>query len=389
MMGRKIVGVNKVILSLHDNLAELESEWLSLQEDGLCTLYQTYEWCTAWQATAGKPRSIKPLIVRGSTQAGKTIFILPFAVSRSMGANSLNWYGAAEITYGMGIFDREYLQSHPDFMEILWPEIVNLIEPIDSVRLDNQPEKLDGFENPLKFLFTTRGANQSYRMGLQSDFQKLYESKRSSSSRRSARKRDKKLMSAGKVEFGLPEDAKQTRDVISTMIEHQQGRLGEKGIRSVFDETRQAFLHKLAESKWQDGTRVLLPYNLRIDGNVCAVMLGGSFQRSYWALISSLTPDGKLHAFSPGDHALRATIEATCQRGLQTFDFASGDTEYKSHWNDEKVRLFETNMSATLKGAVSTAMTNAGTAAKRFVKQTPWLFSFAQSARKALLKKKS
>jgi len=387
-MGRKIVGAKKIAISLHKNLVDVEKDWVFLQKNGLCTLYQTFEWCKAWQDTAGNARRIEPLIIRGSSGPGKPVFILPFAVVTTMGARALKWYGAAEITYGMGIFDRGYLTGNPNFLEALWPEIVDLLGNVDSIQLDNQPEKWDGFDNPLKFLFTSRGANQSYKMALQPDFQTLYESKRSSSTRRSARSRDKKLQDVGKVTFSLPEMGSETYDVINTMINQQQDRLGQKGIRSVYDETRRAFLQQLAKSTWQDGTRVLLPYNLSVDGKACAVTLGGAFQSTYWALILSLTPDKKLHPFSPGDRALRATIQASCERGFDTFDFSAGDSEYKRHWSDEEVNLFESNKAATVKGAVVATLASVVTGVKRFVKQTPWLFSIVLSVRKALLKKK-
>lgn len=379
----------RLAISFHSDLKEIEDDWRLLQENGLCTFYQTYEWCKAWQDTAGQARRVNPAIICGRDQDETLIFILPFTIIMEFGVRRLRWYGTSEITYGMGIYDRKYLLQHPGFLEQAWPEIIDTIGRIDSIRLDNQPGQWQGTANPLLFLFTSRGANQSYKMSLQSDYQALYEKKRSSSSRRSARKRDKNLLRVGSVTFELPETGADTYDVINTMINHQQDRLGKKGIRSVYDESRRAFLQQLAKATGRNGKPVLLPYHIRVDGKICAVMLGGSFQSTYWALISSLTPDETLYRFSPGDYTLRSTIEACCESGMSFFDFAAGDTAYKAHWLDETIVLFETNKVATLKGAILTAAASLGTTLKRGVKQTPWLFSLAQSARKILLEKKN
>lgn len=380
---------NKVVISLHKSLDTIEKDWLLLQETGLCTVYQSFEWCKAWHDTAGQARRTEPSVICGHQQDGTPVFILPFTVTKAAGVRLLRWFGAAEATYSMGIFDKQYLARHPDVVEQAWPDILQSLGNIDSISLDNQPEKLNGIDNPLRFLFTTRAANQSHRMALNSDYQALYESKRSSSSRRSARKRDKKLAALNNVTFGLPEAGSPAYDLINTMINHQQDRLGAKGIRSVYDETRRAFLQQLVKSKWQNGTNVVRPYHLTIDGEVCAVMLGGYFQSTYWALISSLTPDQRLHSISPGDYALRKTIQTCCEEGFVTFDFAAGDTEYKSHWSDETVALFETNKAVTAKGAAVAKLVSVATGAKRSIKQTPWLFSLAKAVREMLFKKTS
>ncbi len=382
------MGTHKVEISLHASLGEIEKQWISLQERSLCTLYQTFEWCKTWQETIGKPSGIEPAIICASTRQGKIVFLLPFAIEKTMGIRLLRWYGANEITYGMGIYDYDFLRDNPDFIEALWPEIMASLGGIDSIQLNDQPEKMAGITNPLKFLFTERGANQAYKMDLQLNYQALFEQKRSASSRRKARRRDEKLADIGKVTFDLPEAGAETADVVNAVIEQQKARLGERGIRSVYDQRRQSLLLRLAQTRWQDGTAVLLPFCLRVDGKIVAVTLGGVFQSTYWALISSLTPDTSLYKFSPGDRALRETIQATCERGLKVFDFAAGDTEYKLHWNDEIIRLFETNKIVTAKGLALTTTTAVRTKSKRMIKQTPWLFSLAQSARKLLLGKK-
>jgi len=377
---------NSITLSLHSSFAEIEDDWLELQKNGLGTFYQSFEWCKAWHETAGKIRGIEPAILCGRLDDGQLVFILPFAIEKQLGFKVLRWYSAQEITYGMGVFDRQWLAEHPDQLKLLWPDILKMLGTVDTIKLESQPKIWDGIENPLQFLFTTRAANQSFKMAIHDNFQALYEQKRSASSRRGARKRDKKLLAVGEVSFGLPDGLDETARVIDIMLHQQRRRLGEKGIRSVYSDTRQAFLQRLAKSTALDGSPILLPYHLTIDGKIAAVMLGGTFQSSYWALISSLTTDSRLHVLSPGDHTLRAMIKALCQKSYRTIDFAAGDTDYKSHWSDEIIPLYETIKAQTIKGTIWTGYAFVRTLTKRIIKQTPWMFSIAQATRKALFK---
>ncbi|MGH6907836.1 MAG: GNAT family N-acetyltransferase, partial [Aestuariivirga sp.] len=131
---------------------------------------------------------------------------------------------------------------------------------------------------------------------------------------------------------------------------------------------------------------VLLPYPLKFRGESLAVMLGGFHASTYWALISSLSA-ADLQKYSPGDLALRRTIEACCARGLASFDFAAGDTDYKLHWTDEVIALQALLAASNLRGLAWVCMMGAATLAKRLLKQSPLLRNIAMSLRKALLGK--
>lgn len=381
------MGSGGLTINLHNKLEEIECEWLNLQNDGWCTFFQSYEWAKAWQDTTGVAHGVDPKIICAKDTSGKTVFILPFMVSKQAGCKVLTWHGTSELTYGMGLFDREFLQHNPNCIENSWDEILDLLENIDLINLEKQPDELDGVNNPLSFLFTTRGANQSYRMDVHSDYEALYAQKRSSSSRRSARKRDKKLYDAGDVQFGLSQFGSDTGQLIDTMIDHQRIRLGKRGIHEIYDDDRLAFLQELALARGQDGQPVFLPYHLKFNDEIYAVMLGGRFQSTYWAMISSLTPDPKHYSLSPGDLALRLTIQDVCNNQYKNFDFAAGDTKYKQNWADGSVSLFESISAVTLKGSLMTMAAKSITTVKRAIKQSPKLFSLAQNVRKFFLKK--
>ena len=92
-----------------------------------------------------------------------------------------------------------------------------------------------------------------------------------------------------------------------------------------------------------------------------------------------------LRKYSPGDLALRRTIEASCKQGLASFDFAAGDTPYKLHWADDMAPLHAFLAAINLRGLAWVCLMGAATFAKRLVKQSPTLRNAVTSLRTVLL----
>jgi CelD/BcsL family acetyltransferase involved in cellulose biosynthesis len=369
-------------LAVHSNIAELEEEWLAFQAHASGTLYQTYQWCRAWQDTAGPARNVEPRIVTGREANGRLLFILPLALRRAYGLNILEWHSGRQCNYGYGLYDSAFLRHAESWFASQGWRIFSLAGPLDAIDLADMPVVWNGFPHPLRAWFSLIGPNVSYFMRLPRDFEALYQAKRSPETRRGNRKRDAKLGKEGKVEFVLPCTRAETHARLDEMFAHQAARLAESGIRDVFPASARAFIHRLVDlpDRMQP---ILLPYHLTIDGRMEAMMLGGHHGNGYWALISSLAASSA-RRHSPGDAALRKTIEACCLRGLSFFDFSSGNTAYKLHWADEAVVMHHAVRGVTLKGYLWALARVANIAAKRSIKQSPMLWSLASGARRLI-----
>jgi CelD/BcsL family acetyltransferase involved in cellulose biosynthesis len=358
-----------VQVSVYHDLKSLESTWREFQEKAAGTFYQTFDWCDAWFQTVGANEQVEPRIVVGRGKDQKLLFLLPFMVRRTKLANLLEWIGARQITYGYGLFDRAFLpRANAWFGSSGW-RILRQIEGADAVRLGELPAELHGMPHPLSGWFTTVAANRSYTMELQPDFEGLHARKRSGESRRGSKKRDLALSKLGKLEFLLPASTEDAIACLDQMFDHQEERLAERGIRGIFGTRERAFVKELARRP-----HALLPYHLTLDGNLVAMMLGGQYDSTYWALVSSLCP-GSLRKYSPGDAALRRTIAACCASGMRRFDFSSGDSDYKSTWADSLIPLWECIRILNFRGAVWAAGSLAFVTLKRLVKRSPILWS--------------
>lgn len=380
--GRAADGLPLIQLAVHSAIDELEDEWLAFQARATGTLYQTYQWCRAWQDTAAAARNVEPRIITGREPNGRLLFILPFGVRRMRGLRILEWHSGNQCNYGYGLYDRAFLRHAEGWFASQGARIFALAGPVDAIDLADLPSDWDGFPHPLRSWFSITGPNTSFLMRLSRDYEALYQAKRSSETRRGNRKRDAKLAKEGKVEFGLPPTREEMHARLDEMFAHQAARLAEYGIHDVFSVPARAFVHRLVDlpDRMQP---ILLPYHLRIDGKMEAMMLGGNYGGGYWALISSLA-DSQSRRHSPGDAALRRTIEACCQRDLTFFDFSSGNTPYKLHWADEAVTLHHAIRGVTFRGYWWALGRVAMVAAKRWIKHSSFMWPLASWARRQL-----
>jgi CelD/BcsL family acetyltransferase involved in cellulose biosynthesis len=369
-------------IAVHSNIYELEEEWLAFQAHASGTLYQTYQWCRAWQETAAKARNVEPRIITGREGSGRLLFILPLGLRHVRGMRILEWHSGRQCNYGYGLYDRGFLRPAENWFASQGPRILALAGPVDVIDLADMPAQWNGYRHPLSSWFSLPGPNASFLMRLGRNFEALYAEKRSAETRRGNRKRDAKLAKEGEVAFGLPRTREEIHARIEEMFEHQAQRLAENGIYDVFGRAAREFIHRLVDLP-DHMQPILLPYHLSIDGGMEAMMLGGNYGNGYWALISSLAASSS-RRHSPGEAALRKTIEACCDRGLSFFDFSSGNTAYKLHWADEAVTLHHAIRAVTPRGYAWAAGRIAIIAAKRSIKRSPILWSFASSARRGL-----
>ncbi len=345
------VQLGPVALTLHieNSLAAVEQTWLELEQTGIATVYQSFTWCDTWVKSFASALHITPCIVVAENALGDVQFILPLQYRRSKGVRIIEILTSPQTGYGFGVFHEAFLQREAfKWFAEQFEHLVSILPPHDVLCLAPLPHMMFKAANPLLAVQHFRIANQSHIMDLRKDFTTLFAAKRSAETRRSIRKRDHKLATAGKLHFELPTSPQDFQDTLSTMFKDQQSRLAEAGVHHIFTPNEQNFIAALGGLQTTEGA-FLRPYRLMLDGKILAVMLGAYFKNTYWALISSMA-DSPVSKHSPGDFALRAMIEALCKDGTQQLDFSAGDSDYKMHWADQQLSLHMVLRANTLRG---------------------------------------
>ena len=191
-----------VELSLHHDLASIESDWRAFEESADCTVFQTFDWLSTWFRNIGAREGVKPAVVIGR-HAGSILFLLPFALETKGFVRKITWLGSYLCNYNGPVLARDFSRriSPPQFSEA-WREVQQLLRKQmghDLVDLEKMPELIGEQANPFVALGVTPHVNDAYLTMLSGDWESYYASKRSSSTRRNDRKKRKRMADHGEI----------------------------------------------------------------------------------------------------------------------------------------------------------------------------------------------
>jgi len=56
-------------ISIHHELADIESDWRAFEQRADCTAFQAFEWLSVWQRRIGSQSGVRPAVVAGRDAA--------------------------------------------------------------------------------------------------------------------------------------------------------------------------------------------------------------------------------------------------------------------------------------------------------------------------------
>ena len=368
---------------VYQDMEIVEARWRSLEETGICTAFQSYDWLHAWFTTLGAEEKTTPQIVTVTNAAGHIVCILPLGISEKGPIRVLHWLGGRHSNYNMGLYASAWIESQtPDSITALMRDILKQLPECDAIHLSDQPTTWNGHGNPFYAFSNQPSVNESYVMGLQPDYNDLYNSKRSSATRRSARKRDKRLETDGAVHMHAVETSAELDVFVEQLLAQKRVQMEALGVGDLFGRRFPDFIRSIGPARTRSGLQLKCT-QLMCGDDIVATVFGTTFKRHYYGLVLAMAA-GPHARHSPGDLALRMTIEDCCRSGLTSFDFSQGEAAYKSTWADRKIDLFDSIVGVTALGHIYAGGMRCFLALKRKIKKTPALFSLATSVRKAL-----
>lgn len=368
------------------DLTCVQHVWLGLQQEGVTTLYQTYQWSAAWQDTINLAQKSEAVVVVARDAAGAVQFLLPFQLTRRLGLTLLEWFGCADLNYGYGLYAQGFHARAADWFSRHLPAVLALLPAHDAIYLIDMPERLFDRAHPLHSFFNVRCANRFYVADLTPDFDTLYASKRSPDTRKNKQRSDAKLMALPGFYVGPPRSGAERRDAVGQMLACKRLQLAKVGVHHVFTEAQHAFIHQLAASR--SSVAPLIDIMLVAHGDdILAVSLSATVSQAHWFFMTAMLP-GPLQKYSAGDLALRRLIEKCCGEHIARFDFGVGDADYKAQWADHVIDLCAIIRCNTLRSLPWALGMLVQIGLKRYIKRTPWLRALAYRLRKTLLGRK-
>ena len=371
-------------LSVHEELSALEQDWRDFERRADGTVFQSFDWLSTWQRHIGTLTGARPAIVVGR-DAGGILFMLPLA-TRAVGfARELTWLGSDLCDYNAPLLAQGFAERFDCAgFTTLWAGITSCLQGsarhrYDVVNLTKMPAMVGGQPNPMLSLGVTLNPSGAHLTHLAGNWETFYAAKRSSNTRRRDRTKRKRLSDIGEVRLVNPESADDIVSALDVLMDQKARQFAHMGVANLFARPGHAEFYRALAS--EPATRPLVHVSrLDVGTTTAAVNLGLTHRDCYYHLLASYD-DGELSRFRPGAAHLHDLMRLAIERGFHIFDFTIGDERYKRDWCDTEIKLHDHISAATWHGALIAMPRLAGQRFKRWIKQTPILWSVFSTAR--------
>lgn len=361
-------------IAVSDRIESVEPFWRALEAQGTASVYQRYEWIETSLATLEKNERRNAFIVTGALD-GEPAFLLPMSI-RGRLVRELSWVGGSHANFNMGLFSEAFLASiGPGDMARIMARVRRLVPGIGYIKLCCQPLCWKGITNPMAELPHQRSMNPAFVMHLAEGFEALLARGNAKRKRKKFRQQCREAEAAGGYRLLIPADAGAINRVLDAFFRQKSERLRAQGIRNVFG-SRQAqhFLRDLALRSIGMKEPLLRLFALEIGGTIRAVFGAGIHEHHMSGYFSSISTD-ELTQMSPGEMLLYMMVEHAVGEGHVIIDLGAGDERYKRSWCDERLEMFDVILPASVLGTPFALQQRVTHALKRFVRETPALWS--------------
>ena len=336
---------------LHPSWDALASR-LSADSSQCLTPFQSPLWFAAWYATIGAQQNITCLPVELQDESGAFFAAVPLIMKRDKGLKIIEFADLGVTDYNAIFFVGNARSEHYDPLIII-AAIKQSLPFADLINFKKMPPKIGILENPLvKHPRVQKSElNTSFLLfsGSWEDYQrKILKKKFRMDLERSWRvfERD-----GSNARFEVIRHIDEALELFSQLEHMQSQRMQQKGKKYILDRHEyRAFYKSILRGGLADG-EVLFTV-LKSDEEVVAALYGIKNNSSYAMLRLAQAPDGWSHC-SPGKLIIEKTMQWLHERGLNYFDFTTGDYAYKNNFGVEVNSLFELELPLSLRGRLT------------------------------------
>ncbi|MEA3025540.1 MAG: hypothetical protein QOF91_825 [Alphaproteobacteria bacterium] len=371
-----------VELSLHHELDSIEDEWRAFEASADCTVFQTFDWLSTWLRNIGVHEGVKPAVVIGRHGA-TTLFLLPFALEANGAVRRISWLGASLNNYNGPLVARDFPQrlSSPQFVQV-WQEVQQLLRRQlrhDLIDLEKMPKVLGEQANPFCALRVTPHVNDAYLTMLGGDWETYYTAKRSSATRKTDRKKRKRLADHGDTRFITAADRDGVVRAVDALIDEKRQSYAKLGVANMFERPgyRDFFLDLASGPQ---SSRLTHVSRIDVGDATAAANFGVMFRGRYYYILAGYD-DGALSRFGPGAIQLMDVMRYATEHGCNLFDFTIGDEPYKREWCDIEIGLCDYVAPASPRGWLVAIAAMGARDVKRRIKRSPMAWGVVRRLR--------
>jgi CelD/BcsL family acetyltransferase involved in cellulose biosynthesis len=370
-----------VRLEVYEDMAAVEPHWRALEAaGGLSTPYQRFEFLRLWQQHIGSARGITPFIAVGFDAQGVPLCLWPFGRRRLLGMRVIEFLGGKHANFNMGLW-RCGVAGNIGASDVR-KLIARLSPRADLLRLINQPLTWTGATNPFALLPHQHSADFGFSGALIPDFDALLRARTNAAARKKMRKKEQALAAFGSVRFTRAATPVEARHLLDTFFKQKSVRMRAVGVSDVFAAAGvRRFIEAAALDGLVQGAPLVELYALSVDDIPVATMGGIVGGGRFCAMFNSIA-QGRYTTESPGEQLIVHLVRQCCERGLDTFDLGIGEARYKGLFCGDAEPLFDSFLPLNAKGRLLAVLLRGVGAAKRALKQQPYLWALVRNARR-------
>ncbi|MCG5475908.1 MAG: GNAT family N-acetyltransferase [Sinorhizobium fredii] len=375
----------RIALSVHRDLAEIEADWRALDANKLNSLHQSFDWCAAWKSA----HKSQLRIVRG-TLGKQLLFLLPFEIEKGRFFRTARLIATEHSNLNTGLFAAE-LERVPrgELIRVLTEGIRRVLRShADVVTFEKAPAVWRGLPHPLAALPGIANPNASFQLGLLGDMERTLAQLNAKRRRKKMRLSERRLAELGGYDYVVARDPAEAHALLDTFFRQKAARLEAQGLPDVFDNSATRAFFRLLIDRQSAGDRLLELNAIRLrgehQGRIIAVT--GLSRKGDHVICQFGSIDDTIAAdSSPGELLFYRVIERLCGEGVTLFDFGIGDQPYKRSWCTIETPLRDITLPLTLRGNAAAGLHRAVVRAKRTIKANRTLYTFVQRGRRRVL----
>jgi CelD/BcsL family acetyltransferase involved in cellulose biosynthesis len=227
-------------ISIHQDIDSIADEWCAFERIADCTVFQSFDWLSAWQRHVGILQDARPAIAVVRDAENAILCLLPLMVVPGASIRRLTFLGSDLCDYNAPLLAPDFVvRAGAKRFIPLWRDIGLELRrhprlQYDVVSFEKMPETVGSQDNPLLQLPVGLNPNGAYWTPLAGDWESFYAAKRSSTTRRRDRTKRKRMSELGEVAFVTPQSDSELAASLETLISQKSHALRRMGADDVF-----------------------------------------------------------------------------------------------------------------------------------------------------------
>ncbi|MFI5011314.1 MAG: GNAT family N-acetyltransferase [Hyphomicrobiales bacterium] len=314
---------------------------------GTASAFQHRIWLTTWFATAGRHPSVRPLVASIRDGARDQLaMLLPLVELREKGRIIIEFADLGVTDYNAPLLGPAAPHTASGAKR-LWSALMRELPAADAIRLTKMPGKIGTRPNPLTLLASSRESQLHGNVVSVASYDS-FERERGRPYRKELERCWRVFERLGGTEFRQVGDVEGALGFLRGIEEQQRRRIGALGLPYILDAPHIAsFYRKLVTDGLGCG---YVAMTVLLAGEEVVAALLGLRHGDVFSVLRISNAGEAWKSCSPGRLVIARTMEHLCEEGCTSFDFTTGDYEFKRRLGVELGPLFELTEAKSLWG---------------------------------------